>query len=278
MKNTGNYQENKLNLILRFFRFIITIFLAILLYEALFSNIFTKKFHTVLYILLWLYISYIILPITIRFITKLYLPDYFIGRTKTNDGLFGDPINIAFLGDKENIIEAFKLNGWHIADNLNLKSSIKIGLASVFSKSYPCAPVSSLFLFTRKQDITFEKEVYGNPRKRHHIRLWETPEEWYLPGGFQADWLASATYDKNIGLSLFTGQVTHKIDSNVDAERDFVIQSLKQKATIENVTIVQHFTSSYHDRNGGGDRIYTDGSLPFVKIKDITNIKIKSIK
>lgn len=267
MKDKVNLYENKLNLILRLLRFILIIILAFILYRAIFSNLFTLKIHIILYIFLWLYISYIILPIITRLITKLYLPDYFIGRTKTNDGLLGDPINVAFYGDKEDLIKAFKLSGWNIADNLNFKSSIKIGISSMLSKSYPCAPVSPLFLFTRKQDIAFEKEIHGTPRKRHHIRLWKTPKNWYLPGGLQADWLASATYDKNIGLSLFTGQITHKIDSNVDAERDFVINSLKEKNTIENINLVNHFTSSYHSRNGGGDRIYTDGCLPFITIR-----------
>ncbi|MDQ0149071.1 LssY C-terminal domain-containing protein [Eubacterium multiforme] len=267
MKYTINFCENKLNSILRLLKFILTIVLAIILYRAIFSSLFIRQIHIILYIALWFYISYIILPIATRLITKLYLPDYFIGRTKTNDGLLGDPINIAFYGTKEDLIKAFELNGWHIADNLNFKSSIKIGVASVLSKSYPCAPVSSLFLFSRKQDIAFEKEIHGTPRKRHHIRLWETPKDWYLPGGLQADWLASATYDKNIGLSLFTGQITHKIDPNVDGERDFVINSLKENNAIEKINFVDHFTSSYHGRNGGGDRIYTDGRLPFITLK-----------
>jgi len=77
--------------------------------------------------------------------------------------------------------------------------------------------------------------------------------------------LGAATFDKNVGLSLFTGQVTHKIDSNVDTERDFVVGGLK-KATTE-VHWVKHFTSSYHSRNGGGDIIHTDGALPFIRLK-----------
>ena len=33
------------------------------------------------------------------------------------------------------------------------------------------------------------------------------------------------------------------------------------------VTTAKHVTSGYHDRNGGGDRSKTDGSLPFVEFK-----------
>lgn len=268
MKDFENRDENKLNLAIRIIKFITTILLAYIIYEVIFSNWLSRKIHFLIYIMLWLYLAYFILPMITRFITKFYLPDYFIGRTKTNDGLLGDPINLAFYAKEEEIIDAFLESGWHRADDLNFKSSIKIGLASIFSRSYKNAPVSSLFLFSRKQDLAFEKEIHGNPRKRHHIRLWKTPKDWYLPGGMQADWLASATFDRNVGLSLFTGQITHKIDPNVDEERDFVIKTLYENSVVDKVDEVTHFTSSYHGRNGGGDRIYTDGSLPFITITD----------
>ncbi|MGL4571666.1 MAG: LssY C-terminal domain-containing protein [Clostridium sp.] len=265
-------RENKRNLIIRILKFLLTIFLAYISYKALFSTILTEKYHIFGYLLIWFLISYLVLPYLNRLLSKLYIPDYFIGRTKTSDGLLGDPINLAFYGNEEDIIKAFESSGWNVAEDLNFISSIKIGLACILSKSYSTAPVSSLYLFSRKQDIAFEREIKGNPRKRHHIRLWKTPANWNLPGGSQADWLGSATFDKNVGLSLFTGQITHKIDANVDEERDFVIHSLESKDTIQDYKLVEHFTSSYHSRNGGGDRIKTDGALPFITIKKVTTL------
>lgn len=260
------WYENILNGVFRFLRFVVVFIIAIVIYQTLFASILTKRIHIFTYIVFWLFTTYVILPWLNRLLTKLYVPDYFIGRTKTSDGLLGDPINIAFNGNQAEIIEAFESSGWHLADPLSLGSSWRIAFSSVFGKSYPTAPVSSLFLFSRKQDLAFEMEINGNPRKRHHIRLWQTPAEWHLPGGKQADWLGAATYDKHVGLSLFTGQITHKIDSNVDKERDFVIDSLKKSALLKEVLMVPHFTSSYHSRNGGGDRIHTDGALPFVTL------------
>lgn len=78
--------------------------------------------------------------------------------------------------------------------------------------------------------------------------------------------VGSCTYDKKVGLSLFTGQLTHKISSNIDKERDFVIQTLSKNHQQLTVKTVKNFTSSYHGRNGGGDHIYTDGSLPFIDL------------
>ncbi|MGM0218593.1 LssY C-terminal domain-containing protein [Enterococcus sp. AZ126] len=259
-------KQTLLNSMFRVFRFIFVIILGYLVYTSLFSEILTRKIHIFLYVFLWLFSSYLIIPFINKFLTGRYLPDYFIGRSRTSDGLLGDPINLAFTGSKIELETLFLSSGWTKAESLSLRSSIHMVAASVFGKSYPSAPVSSLFLFNKKQDIAFEKEIENNPRRRHHVRFWKTPDNWYLPGGREADWLGGATYDKKVGFSFFTGQVTHKINSDVDQERDFVLESFKQSTESVSIELVEHFTTSYHGRNGGGDEIYTDGALPFIKM------------
>ncbi|WP_430603161.1 hypothetical protein IGJ02_000519 [Enterococcus sp. DIV0724b] len=255
-----------LNTIFRLVRFIFIAIIGYLAYKALFSEILTRKIHIFLYIILWLFSSYLVLPFINKLMTGRYLPDYFIGRSRTGDGLLGDPINLAFIGSQEELNQLFIKAGWTIAEPLSIKSSLHMIIASVLGKSYPKAPVSSLFLFNKKQDIAFEREIDNNPRRRHHVRFWKTPEDWYLPGGRNADWLGAATYDKKVGFSFFTGQITHKINSDVDQERDFVLGMLKRSNQSVSIEIVEHFTTSYHGRNGGGDEIFTDGALPFIKL------------
>lgn len=43
-------------------------------------------------------LAYPALPRLHRILTRIYVPDYFIGRTRTSDGLLGDPVNLALLG------------------------------------------------------------------------------------------------------------------------------------------------------------------------------------
>lgn len=254
------------NSIFRLFRFIFIVIFGYLVYKSLFSEILTRKIHIFLYIFFWLFSSYLMIPFINKLMTGRYLPDYFIGRSRTSDGLLGDPINLAFIGSKPELEQLFIKAGWTKAEPLSFQSSVHMVTASVFGKSYPSAPVSSLFLFNKKQDLAFEKEIENNPRRRHHVRFWKTPDNWYLPGGKKADWLGAATYDKKVGVSFFTGQVTHKINSDVDRERDFVLNSFKQVDQSISIDVVEHFTTSYHSRNGGGDEIFTDGALPFIKI------------
>lgn len=260
-------KQSLLNSTFRVLRFLFIVFLGYLVYKSLFAEILTRKIHIFLYIFLWLFSSYLMIPFINKLMTGRYLPNYFIGRSRTSDGLLGDPINLAFIGSETELEELFIEAGWTKAEPLSLQSSFRMVTASVFGKSYPSAPVSSLFLFNKKQDMAFEKEIENNPRRRHHIRFWQTPDNWYLPGGRKADWLGAATYDKKVGFSVFTGQVTHKINSDVDQERDFVLETLKQSNQSISVEVVEHFTTSYHGRNGGGDEIFTDGALPFIKKK-----------
>ncbi|HEU4546571.1 MAG TPA: hypothetical protein VFR88_09800, partial [Microlunatus sp.] len=46
----------------------------------------------------WILFTYLLLPRLHRILTNIYVPGYFIGRTRTADGLLGDPVNLALLG------------------------------------------------------------------------------------------------------------------------------------------------------------------------------------
>jgi len=41
----------------------------------------------------WVLLAYLVLPRLHRILTTIYVPDYFIGRARTSDGLLGDPVN-----------------------------------------------------------------------------------------------------------------------------------------------------------------------------------------
>ncbi|MFD1713828.1 LssY C-terminal domain-containing protein [Amnibacterium flavum] len=220
-------------------------------------------------ILLWLLVAYVTLPRLHRILTEIYVPDYFIGRTRTSDGLLGDPVNIALLGEEDQVHTVMREAGWTRADEVTLQSGIKIVRSTILRRSYDQAPVSPLMLFGRNQDFAYQQEVAGNPAKRHHVRFWRCPEGWRLPGGQRADWLAAGTYDRAVGFSLFTLQVTHKIAANTDEERDHVVGVISGADRAVSVTLLRDFATGYHARNGGGDSIVTDGDLPVVDLREV---------
>lgn len=219
-----------------------------------------------LLLVFWVLVAYLVLPRLHRILTTIYLPDYFIGRTRTADGLLGDPVNLALRGSEAQVHQAMSLAGWTRADELDLASGWGIVANTLRRRSYPSAPVSPLFLFRRRQDFTYQQEVAGSPSRRHHVRFWRCPEGWLLPGGVAVDWLAAGTYDRSVGLSLFTFQVTHKIDAQVDIERDHIVATVLEAQPAVTHRVIEDFATGYHSRNGGGDVIVTDGDLPILDV------------
>ena len=98
--------------------------------------------------------AYIALPRAIRLgswiLNREQVPSY----TLTNDGLPGDPINIALIGSKRQLQDAFAAIGWAKADRLSLVSSWKMCCAFALGRNYATAPFSTLHLLGRGQDST----------------------------------------------------------------------------------------------------------------------------
>ena len=220
--------------------------------------------------LFWVLLAYVGLPRLQEVLSKIYVPDYFIGRSLTDIGVLGDPINLAVDGNEADIHAAMVRAGWTRADELTIRSSWRIVVSSVLRRPYPEAPVSSLFLFGQRQAFAYQQEVDGNPAQRHHVRFWPVPDGWKLPGGFEVEWLAAATYDRAVGISLFTLQVTHRVDADIDIERDYVIDTVRYAVPDASLRIITDYSSAFTTRNGGGDVVRTDGSLP---ILDLTSLR-----
>jgi hypothetical protein len=231
-----------------------------------------------LLVVFWVLLTYLLLPRLHRILTRVYVPGYFIGRARTSDGLLGDPVNLALRGQEAQVHAAMRRAGWTRADDLSMRSGMRILSSTLSRRSYDEAPVSPLNLFDRQQDFAYQQEVEGSPSKRHHVRFWRCPEGWMLPGGYAVDWLAAGTYDKSVGLSLFTLQVTHKIEENTDIERDYIVETVSAATPEVAVEVIEDFSTGYHSRNGGGDLIITDGNLPIIDVRRVEVAEIAKIE
>ncbi|MFT4532522.1 MAG: hypothetical protein ACI9T8_000545 [Candidatus Saccharimonadales bacterium] len=258
---------NAIKWLYRLGRFLGILVAFFVLYRLLLSELFDDTAYILPAFAIWAVSSYVAIPWFHRRMTKYYLPNYFVGRIRSSDGLLSDPVNLAFFGSEEQVHESFIDAGWSLAEPLTVSSFIKAALAVLRRQSYPTAPVGSFYLFNRKQDFAYQQEVNGSPKARHHVRIWKTPRGWRLPGGHKSEWLAAATYDTTLGIKLQNGQIDHMIHENIDEERDYIIKTLKKANKIKKLEVIKHFTAAYHDRNNGGDRIKTDGALPFVTLK-----------
>jgi hypothetical protein len=210
-------------------------------------------------LLVYLVIAYGLLPVAWDFYTHRHPAlDDVPGITETKTGIPGDPLNVALIGTKSEVESIMQAAGWYAANPLGLKSDLKIAADTVLDRPYDEAPVSSLFLFGRKEDLAFEKPVGDNPKQRNHVRFWEAPNR---DADGQPCWLGSATYDERVGLSHTTGEITHHIAPDVDTERDRLMHDLEQTGRLAQVDSVDNFHKVREGRNGGGDPWHTDGKL-----------------
>ena len=79
-------------------------------------------------------------------------------------------------------------------------------------------------------------------------------------------WLGSATFDRGVGLSRYTGQVTHHIAPDIDAERNRLVDDLKAAKVVEAIYEVTGVGPTLVGRNGEGDRYYTDGEIKIARL------------
>ena len=178
--------------------------------------------------------------------------------TRTSADIPGDPLNIGLVGEQEDIVGAMQAIGWERAEPITVRSSLGIVSSVLINRPDPRAPVSALFYDGRREDVAFERASGRSARRRHHVWLWKA-----LALGAEARpvWLGSATYDRGVGLSADTAQVTHDIAPDIDAERDLIAQELLSADLATSVYQVSGVGPTLSGRNGEGDRYFTDGEI-----------------
>jgi hypothetical protein len=154
--------------------------------------------------------------------------DEFASRLPTRvtdaDGTPGDMVNFVLIGSREQVVAALEAAGWEPVDRTTSEAILKAILVTLDKKVYVTLPMSELFLFDRAQDFGYAR---GEPvrvvAERHHFRLWEAP--WQTEDGKDI-WLGAGTYDAGFEEDRRNGDITHKIDPEVDKERDYIAATL----------------------------------------------------
>ena len=210
-------------------------------------------------LLIWFVLAYFLLPWAWWLVERGRHPEVagLPVRTANADGIPGGPVNVALVGTREELSRAMLAAGWDPADLITLRSSLGIAASVLLGRPDPDAPVSPLYLFGRKQDLAFEEEVGRSADHRHHVRWWRTDRtEQGRPL-----WLGAASYDEDSGLSHLTGQITHHIAPDVDAERDRLMAGLAAAGLLTDRFQLPGMGPTTNAHNAGGDRFFTDGMI-----------------
>lgn len=240
------------------------------------------------WIILWCSFAYGIIPTLIRIFRWLIKPDHIPLYVSTTDGWPSDPVNLVIIANnKAHLRKAMKQSGWYEADKLTLRSGFREVMTMLFNTPYPNAPVGTLMLFNRKQDIAFQIPTNPkmSPRTRHHVRFWklkQPPTEhsdhqhfsfWFsqlkkFTHVERSIWIGAATEDvRPVDVRWRSGQLTHGVSHDDTKERDFLIETLKEAGLTKRI----HSTASgqeFRFRGQSFRTVYvTDGSLRVVELK-----------
>lgn len=183
---------------------------------------------------------------------------------------------MALLGPEDAVHRAFAGAGWHPADPVTLRNGLRVGVAVMFGRPYPRAPVSSVFLFDRRQDMAYQREAGRSARRRHHVRLWRAHPDLVADGVFDHGvsspatvlWIGAATFDRRISVSRRSGRITHRIDPDVDRERRFLVADLASAGGIRSVRLVDR-GGPRAGRNVAGHPFYTDGQISLLELRRV---------
>jgi hypothetical protein len=136
------------------------------------------------------------------------------------------------------------------------------------------APVSNLIYQGKHEDLAFEKPSGNSADRRHHVRFWQV-----LAQGEEGRpvWLGAVTFDRGVGVSHYTGQVTHHIAPDIDTERDRLTDDLKTAYVVEAIYEVSGIGPTLNGRNGGGDLYYTDGEIKISRLVAGCGAKAQSV-
>lgn len=171
------------------------------------------------------------------------------------DGASMSPISLVFLGSGGELLDAFERAGWYAADRVTVGTALKAFKCGVLNRPYESAPVLPVFLDGKLQDVAFQKhEEADTSRRRHHARWWLTDFECE---GKQV-WVATASYDAGVGISRIVPFPIHHIDPDIDAERDYIVNSLTAAGHVELTQQVQ-ITEPMVGKNAAGDHFFTSG-------------------
>ena len=168
----------------------------------------------------------------------------------------GDPLNIVLVGNPEDIYYSVIRAGWDETEAVTAASGWKTAASFFTGGAYRYSPVSSLYLFGRKQDVALQR-IRENIHERNHFRLWLGPMT-YMG---QTVWIGQISRD--IGVRFTTKTITtHKIDPDVDETREFLVENLAYNQVLEKFAYVRGVGETPIDQPRGnltGDPWFTDG-------------------
>jgi hypothetical protein len=186
-------------------------------------------------------------------------------RIGDKDGNPGDMVNFLILGSEAAMQRVFTTAGWVKVDS-DVKDTVLHGLIGSLSKeSYLTMPMSQLYLFGRPQDYGWaHAEPISVVASRNHLRVWKAP--FTVNGGVA--WVGAATHDIGFERDQRNNGVTHKIDPNIDLERDYVEKTLSSTGLVAEVSHFLPDNPMKEAKTATGGSFHSNGEVLILQLGD----------
>jgi hypothetical protein len=177
----------------------------------------------------------------------------------------GDMVNFFILGSEEAMQRVFTAAGWVKVD-ADVKDAVLHGLVESLSKeSYLNMPMSQLYLFGRPQDYGWaHAEPISVVKARNHLRIWKAP---FTVNG-KTLWVGAATHDIGFERDQRNNGVTHKIDPDIDLERDYVEKTLASTGLVTQITHFLPDNPMKEAKTATGGTFHSNGQVLVLRLDE----------
>lgn len=186
-------------------------------------------------------------------------------RIADKDGNAGDMVNFLILGSEAAMQKVFTTAGWVKVDS-DVKGTVLHGIIGSLSKeSYLTMPMSPLYLFDRPQDYGWaHAEPISVVTSRNHLRVWKAP---FTVNGTML-WVGAATHDIGFERDQRNSGITHKIDPDIDLERDYVQKTLSSTGLVVEVSHFLPDNPMKEAKTATGGSFHSNGQVLVLRLAD----------
>ena len=184
-------------------------------------------------------------------------------RTVDGEGREGDMLNLIFIAKRDDLEVAFERAGWVKTE----KSKPAIFWHLLWQrKHYVKLPMSRLYVFGRAQNYSYAMpDPASIVARRHHLRIWKTD---YQVDGTPV-WVGAATHDVSIQIEIKKLRIFHRIDPQVDAERDFIARNLADTRLVTHEEYLHCVDPVFKGQTTTGGTYYSDSRMLLVDLHQI---------
>jgi hypothetical protein len=176
-------------------------------------------------------------------------------RVLDRQGREGDMINLIFIANENDFQRVFARAGWVQVDKLKTAAFWHFMWQR---KHYVKLPMDTFYVFGRAQDYSYAlPDPAAILTRRHHLRVWKTD---YEVNGSPI-WVVAATHDVALKMSIRKLRPIHRIDPDVDAEREFIARSLTETHLVTQREYLSSAVPVFQAQTTSGEAYHSDSRM-----------------